>query len=75
MAFATAYLRLWPGRRPSLLRGAAFGIALWLLSDRILIPLLKLGRPWSRYSIGERSNAVVSHLAYALIVECARALP
>jgi hypothetical protein len=62
---------LLPNRRPQVIRGTAFGIVLWLVSDRILIPLFKLGRPWSRYSISVRSNALASHLAYALIVEFA----
>jgi hypothetical protein len=49
--------------------GAAFGTALWIVSDRVLIPALKLGRPWERYSPSERTNALVSHLAYAMTVE------
>jgi hypothetical protein len=57
---------------PAIVRGAMFGIVLWLISDQLLIPLFKLGRPWSLYSVSERSNALVSHLAYALIVEFAR---
>ena len=72
IGFAAAYLTLLPGRRPVVTRGAVFGTLLWLLSDRILIPLFKLGRPWSRYSISERSNALVSHLVYALVVEFSR---
>jgi Protein of unknown function (DUF1440) len=72
IAFAAAYLTALPRRRPAFVRGATFGIVLWLISDRLLIPLFKLGRPWSRYSVSERSNALVSHLAYALIVEFAR---
>jgi uncharacterized membrane protein YagU involved in acid resistance len=72
IAFAAAYLTALPRRQPAIVRGAMFGIVLWLISDRLLIPLFKLGRPWSRYSVSERSNALVSHLAYALIVEFAR---
>jgi hypothetical protein len=72
VGFAAAYLALLPNQRPQVIRGAAFGIVLWLVSDRILIPLFKLGRPWSRYSVSERSNALASHLAYALIVKFAR---
>lgn len=72
IGFAAAYLSLLPGRRPAVTRGAVFGTLLWLVSDRILIPVLKLGRPWSRYSISERSNALVSHLVYALVVEFSR---
>jgi uncharacterized membrane protein YagU involved in acid resistance len=72
IGFAAAYFALLPNRRPAFVRGAAFGIVLWLISDRIFIPLFKLGRPWSRYSVSERSNALASHLAYALTVEFAR---
>jgi hypothetical protein len=72
VGFAAAYFALLPNRRPALVRGAVFGTCLWMVSDRILIPVFKLGRPWSRYSVTERSNALVSHLAYALIVEFAR---
>jgi hypothetical protein len=72
VGFAAAYLALLPARRPAFVRGAIFGTVLWLISDRILIPVFKLGRPWSRYSVSERSNALVSHLAYALTVEFAR---
>ena len=71
--FAIAYGAALPNRRPAIARGALFGTLLWLTSDRILIPVFKLGRPWSRYSPAERSNALVSHLAYALVVEFARA--
>jgi uncharacterized membrane protein YagU involved in acid resistance len=49
--------------------GAVFGTALWIVSDRVLIPAFKLGRPWARYSPSERTNALVSHLAYAMTVE------
>lgn len=72
VGFAAAYLYLLPQRRPAIVRGSVFGTLLWLLSDRILIPVFKLGRPWSRYSVTERSNALVSHLAYALVVEFSR---
>ncbi len=72
IGFAAAYLYLLPNRRPSATRGAVFGTSLWLLSDRILIPVFRLGRPWARYSVTERSNALISHLAYALVVEYSR---
>jgi hypothetical protein len=72
VAFAAAYLSVFEDRRPAVVRGAVFGTLLWLLSDRILIPVFKLGRPWSRYSIAERTNALVSHLVYAIVVEFSR---
>ncbi|MBD5654140.1 MAG: DUF1440 domain-containing protein [Candidatus Eremiobacteraeota bacterium] len=50
-------------------RGLAFGFGLWLLSDALLIPAARLGRPWLRYSWAERLNAVASHLAYAATVD------
>ncbi len=71
-AFAGGYLAAFPARRPDLVRAISFGILLWMLSDRILIPAFKLGRPWSRYSRMERSNALISHLTYALVVEYGR---
>jgi uncharacterized membrane protein YagU involved in acid resistance len=72
VGFAAAYLYLVPRGRPTLVRGSVLGTLLWLLSDRILIPVFKLGRPWSRYSVTERSNALVSHLVYAIVVEFSR---
>jgi hypothetical protein len=72
IGFAAGYLYLLPRGPATLLRGSVFGTLLWLLSDRILIPVFKLGRPWSRYSVTERSNALVSHLVYAIIVEFSR---
>jgi uncharacterized membrane protein YagU involved in acid resistance len=72
VGFAGAYFIVLPNRRPAFVRGAVFGMVLWLVSDRLLIPALKLGRPWSRYSVTERANALVSHVVYALVVEYAR---
>ncbi len=72
IGFAGAYLALLPRGRPHALRGFAFGTLLWLLSDLLLIPLLKLGRPWARYSVTQRANALLSHWAYALVVEYCR---
>lgn len=72
IAFAGAYFLGVRSGRPAAVRGAVFGTLLWLISDRILIPAFKLGRPWSRYSPAERANALVSHLVYALTVEYTR---
>ena len=52
--------------------GVPFGAGLFVLSDRILIPVFKLGRPWGGYSRSERANALVSHLAYGVVLEFAR---
>ncbi len=50
-------------------RGTAFGIALWLISDVVLVPAIKFGRPWNAYSNAERLNALVSHVAYATVLD------
>lgn len=60
-------------RRIAACRGVAFGTGLFLLSDRILIPMLKLGRSWDRYSRSERLNALASHVAYGVVLETVRA--
>ena len=52
--------------------GVAFGSALFVLSDRVLIPALKLGRSWSRYTRSERANAYFSHVAYGVVLEVTR---
>ena len=52
--------------------GLAFGTALFLLSDRVLIPVLKLGRTWDRYSRSERANALLSHVVYGAVLDLAR---
>jgi len=52
--------------------GVTFGTGLFVLSDRILIPMLKLGRSWDRYSRSERLNAWASHVAYGVVLEYVR---
>jgi hypothetical protein len=73
VAFAAAYVT-GVTRAPWLAasRGVAFGSGLFLLSDRILIPALKLGRSWARYSKLERANALLAHVAYGVVLEGAR---
>jgi shikimate kinase len=57
-------------------RGTAFGIALWIVSDLVLIRLIGLVRNDRRYSLPERANALFSHLTYAVVLESlARSLP
>ncbi len=69
-AFAFAYASL-RARAPKIAlgNGTAFGVALWLASDVILIPAARLGRRGARYSRTERLNALASHLAYGIGVE------
>ena len=52
--------------------GVPFGAGLFVLSDRILIPMLGLGRSWKSYSRSERANALLSHVAYGAVLEFAR---
>lgn len=74
VGFAAGYVAAVP-RVPMLASagGLAFGTGLFLLSDRILIPMLKLGRSWERYSRAERLNALASHVAYGVVLEAVRA--
>ena len=68
--FGLAYAALrTQDRRVAAGGGTAFGIALWLMSDVILIPTARLGRPIWRYSRVDRINAILSHLAYAATLE------
>jgi hypothetical protein len=73
IAFAAAYVA---GTRRAPWLGAsggtAFGAGLFLLSDRFLIPALKLGRSWQRYSRSERANAFLSHVVYGVVLEAMR---
>jgi hypothetical protein len=52
--------------------GIAFGTGLFVLSDRLLIPMSGLGRSWNGYSRPERANALASHIAYGVVLEFAR---
>ncbi len=68
--FACAYALARPRYRGvAAANGLGFGLALWFLSDALLIPATHLGRSWFRYSVAQRFNAIVSHLAYAATVE------
>ncbi|GAC1492171.1 MAG: hypothetical protein NVS2B8_07000 [Vulcanimicrobiaceae bacterium] len=74
VAFAAAYVAAIPrARMLASANGVAFGTGLFVLSDRILIPMLKLGRSWDRYSRSERLNALASHVAYGVVLESVRA--
>lgn len=74
VAFACAYVAFVPRARVlASAGGVAFGTGLFVLSDRILIPMLDLGRSWDRYSPAERANALVSHVAYGVALEAVRA--
>ena len=69
-AFAVAYCSVrkrWPLIAAG--RGAAFGIALWIVSDLILIRAIGLIKRDRHYSLPERANALASHVAYAVVLE------
>lgn len=51
-------------RRPTIPRGLAFGAAVWMLSDNVLLPLLRLGDWPDRYPPGTHAKALLAHLAY-----------
>ncbi len=74
--FAALYASL-RERTPSIgvANGLAYGVAVWLLSDAILIPAAHAGRAWFRYSASERATALVAHLAFAACVDAAAKRP
>ncbi len=74
VGFAAVYVVAVPrARLLAASNGLAFGAGLFVLSDRILIPMLELGRSWNRYSRTERLNAFASHVAYGVVLETVRA--
>jgi uncharacterized membrane protein YagU involved in acid resistance len=73
VGFASAYVAAVPRARwLASAGGIAFGTGLFVLADRILIPVSRLGRSWNGYSRSERANALVSHVAYGMVLEIAR---
>ena len=52
--------------------GAAFGAALWLTSDEIAVPLLKLSKPPQEYPLRVHAMALAAHLAYGFTTEIVR---
>lgn len=73
VGFASAYVAAVPRARwLASAGGIAFGTGLFVVADRILIPVSRLGRSWNGYSRSERANALVSHVAYGMVLEIAR---
>lgn len=73
VGFAWAYVAAVPRARwLATAGGVAFGTGLFVLSDRLLIPVSGLGRSWNGYSRSERANALVSHVAYGVVLEFVR---
>ena len=53
-------------------QGTAFGAALWLTSDEIAVPVLKLAKPPQEYPIRVHAMALASHLVYGVTTELVR---
>ena len=52
--------------------GTAFGGALWLTSDEIAVPLLKLSKAPQEYPLHVHAMALAAHLVYGVSTELAR---
>ena len=52
--------------------GTTFGAAVWLTSDEIAVPLLKLSKPPQEYPLRVHAMALASHLVYGLTTEVVR---
>jgi putative membrane protein len=53
-------------------RGTAFGIAVWVLADQTLVPLLGLSRRPTRYRLSNHLMDICAHLVYGLTTEAVR---
>ncbi len=67
-AFALAARALAP--RP-LAGGLAFGAALWVVSDELLVPLLRFSRAPARYPPTSHAKGLASHLVYGMATDVA----
>jgi putative membrane protein len=59
------------GPRPPLAAGLAFGAALWIVSDELLVPLFRFSRPPTRYPATAHAKGLASHLVYGLATDAA----
>jgi len=55
-------------------QGAAFGAALWAISDEVAVPVFHLSKGPQEYSIRTHAMALASHLVYSVTTELARRL-
>jgi hypothetical protein len=54
---------------PPIATGALLGAGLWLVSDELLLPLLRLSRaPW-KYPVSFHGKALAGHLLYGLVTD------
>ena len=51
-------------RTPAILRGLAYGTALWFVADEVMVPALKLGPTFKRVPISSHLKALAAHLVY-----------
>jgi hypothetical protein len=65
---ARSLARSAPLRWP-LAAGAAFGAALWVLSDEVLVPLFRFSRPPTRYPASTHVKGLAAHLVYGVATE------
>lgn len=52
--------------------GTAYGAAVWLVGDELLVPLLGLSKPPTQFPPSTHAYALASHLVYGLTLETAR---
>jgi hypothetical protein len=66
-AFAVAARAVAP--RVPLATGLAFGAALWLVSDELLVPLLRFSHAPARYPPSTHAKGLASHLVYGVATD------
>lgn len=54
--------------------GAAFGIAVWIYADNLLLWALRLAKAPTSYPLPVHAYALASHVVYGLALEAARLL-
>jgi uncharacterized membrane protein YagU involved in acid resistance len=52
--------------------GAAFGAALWAVSDEVAVPVARLAKPPLRYPLATHVKALASHIVYGVSAELLR---
>jgi putative membrane protein len=55
-------------------QGAAFGAALWAISDEVAVPVFHLSKGPQEYPLRTHAMALASHLVYSVTTELARRL-
>jgi uncharacterized membrane protein YagU involved in acid resistance len=56
---------------PPIVSGAVLGAALWLVSDEVIVPLLRLSLPPWKYPASSHGKALAGHLVYGVAVDSA----